>query len=71
MEKYILTEPFATGYFVSGYTVLRLSPTSFQIRQLSVCVNKLVSFCNNLSLSSIPIPIPIPIPIQGKEKVHS
>ena len=69
MEKYILMEPFATGYLVAGNTVLRTDLTYFQIRHLSVCVNKVVSFCNNHSLFSIPIPIPIPI--QKKEKVHS
>lgn len=71
MEKYILMESFTSGYLVASYTVLRLSPTSFQIRHLRVCVNKVVSFCNNRSLFSIPIPIPIPISIQKKEKVRS
>lgn len=63
MEKYILMEPFATGYLVAVFTVLRLSPTSFQIRHLRVCVNKVVSYCNNRCLISIPI--------HGKEEGYS
>ena len=63
MEKYILTESFATGYLVAGYTVLRTDLTSFQIRHLRVCVNKLVSFWNNRCLFLNPI--------QGKEKGDS
>ena len=63
MEKYNLTEPFTAGYLVASYTVLRLYSTSFQIRHLSVCVNKVVSYCNNRCLTSIPI--------HGKEEGYS
>jgi len=63
MEKYILTEPHATGYLAAGYIVLRTDFTSFQIRHLRVCVNKLVSFWNHYCLFLNPI--------QGKIKGYS